>query len=166
MGINALMRIEGAQGESRLEGFDTWIELQSWDWDVEAESSWTKGGGASVGKPNPGKMNWEHYYDKSSPSILRNICSGTMFEKMELKMFKSTGATTQTGKGNTFFHMIMLGVFITKVANSATEEGNVVQKVEMVFKTVEIIYKPQDNSTGKLGGDVPFSWDIQKGKVG
>ena len=34
-------------------------------------------------------------------------------------------------------------VFITKVNQSATEEGNVVQKVEMVFKHIDIVYKQQ-----------------------
>ena len=37
--------------------------------------------------------------------------------------------------------MMMEGAFITKVSNSGTEEGNVVQKVEFVFKTVTIEYK-------------------------
>ena len=165
MALNALMQISGAQGESRLTGFDGWIEIQGWDWEVEAETSWTKGGGASVGKPNPGKMNWEHYYDKSSPTILKFICSGAMFDKMTLKMFKSTGSQTQTGSGNNFFTMEMEGVFITKVANNATDDGNVLQKVEMVFKTVAIKYKPQDNTKGTLGAEVPYSWDIPAGKV-
>ena len=165
MALNALMTIKGATGESRLQGFEGWIELQGWDWEVEAETSWTKGGGASVGKPNPGKMNWEHYYDRSSPNILKNICSGTMFDSMTLKMFKSTGASSQTGSGNTFFTMDMEGVFITKVANSATDDGNVLQKVEMVFKKVTIKYKPQDNKQGSLGAEVPYSWDIPAGTV-
>jgi hypothetical protein len=39
--------------------------------------------------------------------------------------------------------------FVTKVSNSATEEGNVVQRCEMVFDIVTIEY--QDNKTGALG---------------
>ena len=84
MALNALMKISNAAGESKLDGFSGWIEIQSWDWEVEAETSWTKGGGASVGKPNPGKMNWEHYFDKSAPVILRYISSGAMFDKIEM----------------------------------------------------------------------------------
>ena len=45
-----------ADGESIQKGKEKWIEIQGWDWEVEAESSWTKGGGASVGTPNPGKL--------------------------------------------------------------------------------------------------------------
>jgi hypothetical protein len=36
------------------------------------------------------------------------------------------------------------GAFITRVSNSGTEDGNVLQKVEMVFKTVKIDYRPQN----------------------
>ena len=59
--------------------------------------------------------------------------------------------------------MTMEGVFITKVSNSGTEEGNVIQKVAMVFKTVTIAYQPQDAKTGKLGAAKTFNWDIPAG---
>ena len=58
--------------------------------------------------------------------------------------------TTGKGSPETYFTMTMEGAFITKVSNSGTEEGNVMQKVELVFKTVKIEYKPQDNKTGTL----------------
>ena len=165
MSLNAVMKISNAAGESVLDNFTGWIEIQGWDWEVEAETSWTKGGGASVGKPNPGKMNWEHYFDKSSPVILRYICSGAMFDTVELRMFKGTGQSTQTGTSNNFFNMFMEGVFITKVSQSATEEGNVLQKVEMVFKQVTITYKPQDDKKGQTAAPIGVFWDIPGGKV-
>lgn len=169
MPLNALLRIDGAKGETRQLGKyadQGWIELQGWDWEVEAETSWTKGGGASVGKPNPGKMNWEHYFDTSSPNILRFIFSGQSFPEMELHMLKGVGG--KAGKPNSqgvFFRMLMKGVFITKVSNSATDEGNVVQKVEMVFKEVTFEYARQSDSDGSLGPMVPVFWDISSGKV-
>ena len=176
MSLNALMKLSNnAVGECKMEGFQGWIEIQGWDWEVEAETSWTKGGGASVGKPNPGKMNWEHYFDKSSPTILKFICTGTSFDRVELQMFKGTGASVQTGSANNFFSMIMEGAFITKVNQSATEEGNVVQKVEMVFKQVTISYKAQEDGgsigsakggkAGTTGAPISVTWDIPGGKV-
>ena len=71
--------------------------------------------------------------------------------------------------------MVMKGAFITKVSNSATEEGNVSQKVEMVFKEVKIDYYMQDDATGALGAKNgqagilkstgSYGWDIPAGKV-
>jgi type VI secretion system secreted protein Hcp len=160
MAVNAFISFfDKADGESIQKGKEKWIEIQGWDWEIEAETSWTKGGGASVGKPNPGKMNWEHYFDTSSPAIMGYICTGKAFPKVELQMMKSTGS----GSPQTHFTMTMEGAFITKIQNAGTEEGNVMQKVEMVFKTVKIEYRPQDTKTGKLGVAKTYTWDIPAG---
>ena len=120
--LNAFMEIGEAEGESRQAPYDGWIELQAWDWEVEAETSWTKGGGAAVGKPSPGKMNWEHAFDRSS-NHLAYICTGKSFPQViKLEMCKSTGM----GQGRQeFFTVMMKEVFITKVNQTATDEGNV-----------------------------------------
>ena len=160
MAVNAFMSFfDKADGESIQKGKEKWIEIQGWDWEIEAESSWTKGGGASVGKPNPGKMNFEHYFDTASTVIMGYICTGKSFPKTELQMMKTTGK----GSPETYFTMTMEGAYITKVANSGTEEGNVTQKVEMVFKTVKIEYKMQDNKTGSLTAPKTYNWDIPAG---
>jgi type VI secretion system secreted protein Hcp len=160
MAVNAFLTFFGkAKGESVQGKFKEWIEIQSWDWEIEAETSWTKGGGASVGKANPGKFNWEHYFDTSSTVIMGYICTGKAFPKVELQMLKTTGK----GSPETYFTMTMEGAFITKVSNSGTEEGNVTQKVEMVFKTVKIEYKPQDNKDGSLKAPTTYNWDIPAG---
>jgi Type VI secretion system effector, Hcp len=37
-----------AQGESVQKGKEKWIELRGWSWGVDADTSWTRGSGASV----------------------------------------------------------------------------------------------------------------------
>jgi type VI secretion system Hcp family effector len=160
MALNALIKIAKADGECLQQGFDNWIEIQSWDWDVEAETSWTKGGGASVGKPNPGKFNFEHYWDKSSAVILGYICTGSAFSTINLIMFKATGS----GTPKPFFKADMSDAFITKVTQNAAEDGNLVQKVELVFKKIEINYSTQ-NGKGVLTPSTHFEWDIPGGKA-
>jgi type VI secretion system Hcp family effector len=160
MAVNAFVSFfDKADGESIQKGKEKWVEIQGWDWEVEAETSWTKGGGASVGKPNPGKMGIKHYFDTSSTVILGYICSGKAFPKVQLQMMKTTGK----GSLETYFTMTMEGAFVTKVTNSGTAEGSVVQKVEMVFKTVKIEYKPQNNKDGTLGAVKTYNWDIPAG---
>jgi len=158
--INAFMSFfDKADGESIQKGKEKWVELQGWDWAVDADSNWTKGGGASVGKPNPGKLSFEHFFDTSSTVMLGYICTGKAFPKAEIQMMKTTGAATP----QTYFTMTMEGVFITKVAQTATSHGRVVQKVEIVFKTVKIEYKSQDNKTGSLGAPRTYNWNIPEG---
>ncbi len=162
--LNAFMKIDGADGESRQGGYEKWIEIQSWEWEVEAETSWTKGGGASVGKPSPGKMSWEHYWDRSSPTLLGYICTGSAFKSIELNMCKSVGQA----KPQPFWKAVMKEAFITKVNQSATEEGNVAQKVEMVFKEITIDYWQQGmdpNRPGALTQATSYNWKIAEGKA-
>ena len=160
--LNAFMLIDKAEGESKQTPYEGWIELQSWDWEVEAETSWTKGGGAAVGKPSPGKMNWEHVWDRSANTLLTYICTGKSFPEVQLEMCKSTG---DQGRQK-FFTVLMKEAFLTKVNQSATDEGNVLQKVEMVFKSIEIEYYQQGINPlrpGALTQVGKFDWDIPAG---
>jgi type VI secretion system Hcp family effector len=162
MAVNAFISFfDKADGESVQKGKEKWVEIAAWDWEVEAESSWTKGGGASVGKPSPGAMSFEHSFDASSTVILGYVCSGKSFPKVELQMARSTAG----GKLETYFTMTMESAYITKVSNSGTEEGNVTQRVAMVFKTVKIEYKPRDSASGALGAPKTYNWDIPAGTV-
>ena len=160
MAVNAFLTFfDKADGESIQKGHEKWVELQGWDWEVEAESSWTKGGGASVGKPNPGKLTCVHAFNRSSAAALGYICTGRAFPKIQLDMTHETGS----GKPEVYFVMTMSGVFVTKVSLAASEEGQISQRIELIFKTVAIDYKPQDPKTGSLGPSSSFNWDIPAG---
>lgn len=160
MAINAFLSFfDKADGESIHKGKEKWVEVQGWAWDVEAESSWNKGGGASIGKPNPGRLSFQHNYDTSSTMILGLICSGKPFPKVELQLMADTGSAAP----ETYLTMTMEAALITKVANAGSDDGRVVQTVDMVFKSVKIDYRPQDQKTGKLGAPKTFSWDIPSG---
>lgn len=171
--LNAFMHISGADGESEQPDAAGWIELQSWEWEVEAETSWTKGGGASVGKPSPSKMSWEHYWDTSSAKLLGYICTGSAFDTIKLRMFKNTGKAAPISPAGgvvvsgpnrqVFWEAVMKSCFITKVNQSATEDGNVTQKIEMVFKEIQIEYKKQKSIDGSLEKTGLYKWDIPGG---
>ena len=161
MAVNAFVTFfDKADGESIQRGNEKWIEIQGWDWEIEAESSWTKGGGASVGKPKPGTMTWVHAFDTSSTVLMGYICNGKSFPKVELRVRRATGNASPE---SSYFTMTMESAYITRVATSGTSEGDITQSVEMVFKTVKINYKPQDSETGQLGAARAFNWDIPAG---
>lgn len=158
MAMNAFIKFANAKGESLQQGFPDFIELQGWSWDIEAESSWTKGGGAAVGKPNPGVMSFDHYFDRASPVIMAYLCQGKHFEVVEMKLCKTTGKPNP----EPYLTFIMNGVYITKVGNSGGEDGSVTQHVEFVFKEVSISYKMQNNRDGSLQDAGKFTWNIPK----
>ena len=154
------------EGESTHEshnGDKWWIEISDWSWDIEADTSFLKGAGASVGKPQPGNLSFSHYYDKASPVIMSKIVQGTHFPKVHILMLKQTGS--ETGKGEPYFGLTMEEVFVTKVSSKGAEDGSVTQDVEMVFKTVAVGYKPQKLKGGGLDKQKDFIWDIGKMKT-
>jgi type VI protein secretion system component Hcp len=91
--------------------------------------------------------------------VMGTLCNGRAFPKVELQMTRTTGKAVP----ETYFTMRMESAFITKVSNSATEEGNVTQRCEMVFEVVTIEYRPLDSKSGALGPPTTFDWDIPAG---
>jgi len=132
-----------------------WIEIGDWGWDVEAEASHLKGTGAAVGKPQPGVLNFSHYYDKSSPVLMQFIVRGTTFKTCTIDMLKQTGGE----QPELYFQLVAKDVFITKVSSKGGEDGAVSQDVEMVFKEVAVGYKRQKND-GALDTALFFRWNI------
>lgn len=146
-----------ADGESTIKGHEKWVEVQSWRWGVHAESSWTKGGGASVGKPAPEALIWTHAFDPAAIVILGAICSGKSFPKAQLQVVRTGGDAVDN-----YFTISLEGLFITSAVTSSSDDGKVVQEVEMIFKSITIDYKQTDR-TGRPTAPRTFSWDIPSG---
>ena len=162
MAINAFISFfDKANGESIQRGKENWVEVQGWDWEVEAQTGLTHGGGASVGKVNGGRFNFQHTFDSSSTVILAYVCTGRVFPKTELQVIKTAG----DGNSETYFTMTMEEVFVTKVSNLGTAEGVIIQQVQLAFRKVNIEYKAQDNRTGSMLPPMTFNWDIPAGTV-
>lgn len=160
MTTNAFLSFfDKADGESIQRGKEKWIEIQGWNWEVEAETSSATGSGMRAGKVNPGRIMFEHRFNTASPVILGYLCTGKVFPKCELQMTKAS----DRGSSDPYFTMKMEDVVIAKVSNAGTEDGNVSQRVEMVFKTVTIEYRSQDIRTGSLNAVKTFNWDIHTG---
>ncbi len=151
---------EGESTHSSNSGDKGWIEISDWSWDIEADTSFLKGAGASVGKPQPGSMSFSHYYDKGSPVIMKKIVQGKHFPKVYIVMLKQTGS--EDGQGEPYFAMTMDEAFITKVSSKGAEDGSVTQDIEMVFKVIAVAYKPQALKGGGLDKQTDFQWDIGK----
>ena len=158
MAGNSFIKLSGCKGESLQKGFEGdkgWIEIGDWSWEITNESNFLKGTGSAGGKATPGILNWSHYYDTSSPTIMKNVIQGKAFDEVEIAMCKNTGGDNP----ERFFTLKMKNVFIQKATMKGGEDGNVNQEVEMTFKEVDIDYK-QQNDKGKLLAPIKSGWDI------
>lgn len=151
---------KGESFQKNRHGDKGWIEISDWSWDIEAETSFLKGGGSAVGKPTPGTLSFTHYFDLSSPTIMQRIVSGTSFADVTIDMLKQTG--DKDGVLGQFFQIRVKDAFVTKVSTKGGEDGAVTQDVELVFKEIFVGYKAQSNDNGKLDSPIDFNWNIAK----
>ncbi|UXH78517.1 Hcp family type VI secretion system effector [Roseateles amylovorans] len=152
-------------GESMQKGHhgqDGWIEISDWSFDIEADHSETRGGGAAVGKALPGSLSISHYVDSSSAALLSKMVAGRHFPLITIEMLKATGADAGP---QTFFQVKVAEAFVTKVATKGGEDGTMSQDVEFVFKEVFVGYKPQ-NDAGKLDAALGFEWSVRENRIG
>lgn len=126
--------------------------VAAFSWVVTADSSWTKGSGASVGKPSPGAIRFTKLIDPSSIPTLKNITTGASYP--------SAVFTVSFGKGNGASTMVyeMQELFATNVTQSAAD-GLVTEDVSFVFKAVKWTF------TDSAGNVTTGSWDIPSGAV-
>ena len=153
-----------SKGESRhitYKSSDGWLELSELGWEITAETSFTEGGGASVGKSAPGNFTFKHNLDMAALPILGFIASGSNFSEVEIHVCKSTGAN-QTSP---YLKIWLKAAYLTKASLNVGSDGKGTQDVEAVFKSIKTEYFKQDD-TGKLGSEsAAFEWDVQTTKA-
>jgi type VI secretion system secreted protein Hcp len=154
-----------APGESRDVAFpaaDGWNELLSASWNVEAQTSWTAGGGASVGKPNPGAFVITKKVDAASPTFFSMIATGKSAPSAEIVVrdpSRVIGKEAQTP----YLRYEFTGGFVTSISPSVSAGDNTaVETISFVFKTVKMTYRPI-SASGTLGTPIVITWDIPAG---
>lgn len=153
-GVTAFLRLGDSAGRSTAIGYENWTDVASLDWDVTALNSWIKGGGASVGKPNPGSLSWSQQLDGSFLYALSSIAKGKAVPTLVVEYVRN-GADGPI----TFMQDVFSGVYFTEIALDDTTVTNTV-----VFKSVtETIW--DITAQGERGPILSsFSWDISRGE--
>jgi type VI secretion system secreted protein Hcp len=132
------------------------IDLTSYTVGVTADSSWTKGGGASVGKPAPGELQVTMDVNRAVPPILQHITTGKAAPTAVLVV----RSDSQGGKaGLEYAKYTFEGLFFTNVGEGLNGAGRAVAAVSAVYKTFKL-------ETFAPGSPAPVScvfWDIPAG---
>ncbi|HEX7860965.1 MAG TPA: type VI secretion system tube protein Hcp [Verrucomicrobiae bacterium] len=156
---------EGLPGESKDEvfrGAEGWNQVASFQWAVTADTSWTKGGGASVGKPSPQSFEVTRKVDAASAGLLRAILTGTSFSTVEV-VVRDHSRSGATDTAAVPLRYEFTGVFMTSIA-PAGDSLSPVETVSFVFKTITMKYRPVLED-GQLGKEIVVSWDVPAGTV-
>jgi len=150
--------VPGVAGDAVEKNHRGWVRVSTVNWTVEATTSWTQGGGASVGKPGPDVLRMTIPTGPWSTAFVRAIITGTQLGGGQRLTLDHTASD-----GRPLYRLGLDGVFVTKytIASSAPDlPGDV---LEVVFKTVkfEQFFVGADGRTGSTS----LGWDVSSGSV-
>lgn len=128
------------------------VVVLSFSLGVTADSSWTKGGGASVGKPNPGELQYTAAMNRSVPSIVKFIASGRPALSATLTVRDATFGKTPFEYAKYTF----TGIYFTSVGEGLNGAGRALNAVSAVYKTVQV----QQFTAGNPVAVSCVIWDI------
>ena len=134
------------------------IVLLSYALGVEADSSWTKGGGASVGKPNPGDLRFTTALNRAVPALVKYITTGKAAPTATLTVRSNIPGNRL---GHEYAKYTFTGVFFTSIDQGLTGTGRAVSAVSAVYKTVKV----EQFAPGNPVAVSCVEWEIPSGLV-
>lgn len=153
---DVFMLVTGVAGDSTAKGHERWIRVSSLDWKMEANTSWTQGGGASVGKPMPDELQLVLPTGTWSQHFVRLIGLG--------KALPSVTFDAVSSDGRPLYRITAEGFFVTQYRLASLPATPLPQDyIEGVFRKVRIEYY----ATGADGRVTTtfVEWDIPGGFV-
>jgi type VI secretion system secreted protein Hcp len=145
------MLITGTPGDATAKGHEKWLRVSSLDWKATAQSSWTAGGGASVGKPFPDFMELTLPTGTWSQHFMRLMGLG--------KALPSVVIDAAMSDGRPLYRATLEGVFVTQYRLlSGTAPALPQDDVKIIFKKVKIEYYAVA-ADGRVTSTF-FEWDI------
>lgn len=154
-GVKAYLRVGDSAGRSTAVGYENWTDVEDLSWDVTAMTSWLKGGGASVGKPNPGALSWSQSLDGSLLYELSGMLRGKSVPTLVVEYVRN-------GEHGpiTFMQDVFADVYFTSIDINGTDVSN-----SVVFSSVTKTMWGTDNDGMRGNVQSSIKWDIPGGKV-
>jgi type VI secretion system secreted protein Hcp len=152
-----LLKLDGIDGESKRDGHEKWIEIESWSWGVANAGSSSVGSGAGTGQAMLQDFNFTVEHGVSSPLLFQFCATGAPIAKAELHVRKSGG------KQEVYITWKFTDVHLGHYATGASSGGPLpLDQVSFNFTKLEVEYKPQ-KADGSLGTAIPGSFDVKTG---
>ncbi len=150
--VDYYLTVSGLDGGEVVAGHVGAFDVADFSFDIDALTSWTSGGGASVGKPNPAPLIIDLKPGADLNGFIQDITQGKSFPHVRLE-----GVTAAANGAQTVYDLRLDGVFVTKVTDT-----NGVDHLELVYKAVSLTTTAQ-NPNGTLGTPQTIGWNVPTG---
>jgi type VI secretion system secreted protein Hcp len=141
MAFDAFLSVDGVDSQSTRKGFESEIEITSFNWGVNNPTSVMFGEGSGSGKATLSSFNITKRTDMSSPQLFQACCLGKHFPKATVTLHKAAGENPVD-----YLRLDFTDVFVTDMQWAGTSGmGDDVpeESVAMTFGKVEMTYTTQ-----------------------
>jgi type VI secretion system secreted protein Hcp len=152
--VDYYLKIDGTSGESHVEGYKDWIQIESFSWGATQSGTFQYGGGGGAGKVTMQDFHFVQKINKATPFLFKHCATGSHIKFAELHCRKAGG------KQEVFLKVKMSDVLVSSYQSGGSGGSDVIpmEQVSLNFTKVEFEYFMQDErgavqSTGKTGYD-------------
>ena len=156
MAVDMSIKIQGIDGESKIDKHQGEIDILAWSWGMSQSGSFHTGGGGGAGKVNVQDLSLTKWVDKSSCALMLHCCNGKHIPEATLTVRKA-------GDKPVDYIIIKLEkLMVTSVSTGGSGgEDRLTENVTLNFAKVNVDYKEQDDKgVGKQAGNL--KWDVEK----
>src|SRR5262245_22090259 len=150
--VDYYLTVSGLDGGVVVKDHVGAFDVADFSFDIDALTSWTSGGGASVGKPNPAPLIVDLEPGADLNGFIKDITEGKLFPNVRLE-----GVTAAADGAQTVYDLRLEGVFVSKVTDT-----NGVDHLELVYKAV-ILTTTAQNPDGTFGTPQTIGWNVPTG---
>ncbi len=154
-----VLRIDGIEGDSMLDGHTDSIDVVSWSWGVARRNAPGAGTGAGSGRPDFDELHVAASISRASPALVESCVTGRHHRKAVLTGLRASG----DGQFVDFLEYELGDVSITSVEHGDTDDGPPIEEVSIDYRTFEIRYVPQ-RADGSSGQAIGFEHDLNRPK--
>ncbi|WP_263771380.1 Hcp family type VI secretion system effector [Propionivibrio soli] len=164
MAFDTFIKIDGIPGESTDDKHKEWIEVVSYDHQIEQPASSTASsvGGATAERVNHGAFNFSHLMDKATPKLLEACCTGKHIKEVTIEFCRAGGDKVK------YMDVKLEQVLVSRVSQGGTtanESGFPVENVALSYGKIKWTYTQQKRADGSAGGNVSAGWDLTANKT-
>jgi type VI secretion system secreted protein Hcp len=146
-----MLRIDGIEGDSTVEGHEGAIDVVSWSWGVSHSGGRPGGGGGGSGRPVFDDLNVAARIGRASPLLVESCVTGRHHTSAVLTGLRDGGR--ELGE---FLEYEFGDVTITSVEHGDSEDGPPAEEFSLAYRRFEIRHVVQrpDGSSGQTIGFV------------
>ena len=164
MAVNHLLKLDGAgiKGESPVDGFQDYTEIDSFSWGATQTGTFSYGSGGGGGKANMQDFHFTMKTNKSSPKLMEACANGSHIKTATLVSRKAGGKAPVE-----FIKVVMTDVLVSSYQTGGQASGDDIpmDQISLNFAKIVFTYKDQ-KADGSAGTNVEGGWDLKKMKSG